>query len=383
YFHEQHQEDLAAHRSAYAYAYAKDKPLMLMPDGSEMTSAKLLRMEATPLASDEFDLHVKGPLGGAKYEGKNALMMYPEAYEEPAEDRKLLLKNEAAGAVGAAALVKSRAKAGSSSHMPPPPPRPRGPLPPTASLSAPAAIQPENTRFPPEHHFNEFLKETGSGIDRRTYEESHATSEYSYDSSSKKKGDYRYVDMTPSFKAGEADIGSPIMTYGEIGATPLATHRDDDGLGRGHLKTLMRKQPDLSDTYQLKGESSRERAGRELADKARPNSTPALFPGGSVAASANNTPSIFGARSVKGGRKKDSAVNLTPAAQSLLQRSVGRGGALVGNLPTPNASVRGGGSFGSALRQSYSVASTKSRKEKRRATDDVRTPAAYRQQKKK
>ena len=66
YFLHQHQTDLLAHRSAYAYAYS-DKPLLLLPDGSVATHQRLLKMEATPLASNDFDLHRKGPLGTTKY----------------------------------------------------------------------------------------------------------------------------------------------------------------------------------------------------------------------------------------------------------------------------------------------------------------------------
>eukprot|EP00520_Triparma_pacifica_P013939 CAMPEP_0118649534 /NCGR_PEP_ID=MMETSP0785-20121206/9756_1 /TAXON_ID=91992 /ORGANISM="Bolidomonas pacifica, Strain CCMP 1866" /LENGTH=194 /DNA_ID=CAMNT_0006541831 /DNA_START=124 /DNA_END=704 /DNA_ORIENTATION=- len=72
YFHKQHQEDLSDHRERYAYAYTEGKPLMLMPDGTKQTEERLALMEATPLASDEFDLKPKGMVETWKYRASNA-----------------------------------------------------------------------------------------------------------------------------------------------------------------------------------------------------------------------------------------------------------------------------------------------------------------------
>jgi len=48
-----------------------------MPDGTKQTKERLALMEATPLASDEFDLKPKGMVDTWKYRAKNALFGTP------------------------------------------------------------------------------------------------------------------------------------------------------------------------------------------------------------------------------------------------------------------------------------------------------------------
>jgi len=169
-----------------------------------------------------------------------------------------------------------------SNAMPPPPPRGGAQV----DLTAPQ-IQPHATRFPQSHHFNQYLlAHKDAAVSRESYERSHTASEYS-DGNRRREGKYGFVEMTPVIIAGTEECGSPIMTYGEIGATPIPVFRETTAKVQGHLRELM-QEDGVKDTYQIREEDGRERLGRSLAEKkagatpgrAMPRKEGALFPAG-------------------------------------------------------------------------------------------------------
>ena len=193
YFHHQHLKDLEAHRSAYSYAYKEGKPLLLMPDGKEQTSEMLARIEPAPLASDEFDLHPKGGLDAWKYRASNSLMMTPGGINKQREICGL--KKKGGGGVGGldeggggdrmplsiAEAKRRRDEREGGGTMPPPPP--------LADKKVPKKIESKNTRFSDSSLFAQFIA-ADKELDAN-YEKSHATSEYSGDSSRK---DGKYIN---------------------------------------------------------------------------------------------------------------------------------------------------------------------------------------------
>ncbi|GMH99514.1 hypothetical protein TrVE_jg3885 [Triparma verrucosa] len=298
YYRQQQIKDLEEHRRLYKYAYG-DKPLMLLPDGTEATKERLALMEATPLASDEFTRD-GGNVETWKWRSHNALMMQPELERE----------KDICGV-----LAIEDGDAGDSNDGSMPPPRRKAP----SKVDDPSApkIVPEATRFKPHELFNQFMAgHKGPGkdkIDFETYEKSHTESEYSSEGNATKKiNGYSFVPMTPTPSGPEFDI-------------------EDNSLRETVAKTLQDEA----------GRSMRKRRTSSVSSSSSGGSGKPMFPGGRRKKSRWD-----------GG---NAGVNLTPAAQSLLNRSVGGGGrsVLVGGLPTPNITPRARGSLGDSLRASY------------------------------
>ena len=135
----------------------------------------------------------------------------------------------------------------------------------------------------------------------------------------KKINGYSFVPMTPTPSGPEFDI-------------------EDNSLRETVAKTLQDEA----------GRSMRKRRTSSVSSSSSGGSGKPMFPGGRRKKSRWD-----------GG---NAGVNLTPAAQSLLNRSV-RGGVrsvLVGGLPTPNITPRARGSLGDSLRASYTPRSRES-----------------------
>ena len=292
-----------------------------MPDGTAQTKERLALMEATPLASDEFDLKPKGMVNTWKYRAKNALFGTPGGIDKNRDicglKPKGLLMLEGGGFEGEAGDFDSDRAA-----MPPP-------------ARTEPFIQPSATRFGESALLGQFLRDAkdrgGAGGSR--YEGSHTSSEY--DSGSELGGDKRKKINGYSFVSMEGN-GTP-KVYPTLESIPKEVGVPSFGIME---------------------ESRRDKTGRRLADDAKKKAVVARrkqSSGGSVASSSSR----WGR---KIGRTPDPTANLTPAALSLLSRTAGGKARLIGGLPNPNATPRDARSLGGSLRESYTPRSEGRRK---------------------
>ncbi|GMH71173.1 hypothetical protein TrRE_jg9946 [Triparma retinervis] len=317
YFHKQHQSDLDAHRERYAYAYAEGAPLLLMPDGTKQTKEKLALMEATPLASDEFDLKPKGMAETWKYRAKNALFGTPGSLD----------KNRDICGLKPKGLLMLEGGEGQGGENEDPYDPDRAAMPPPARTEP--FIQPSATRFGDSALLNQFLrdaKDRGGGGGSR-YEGSHTTSEY--DSGSEMGGDGRRKINGYSFVSMEGN-GTP-KVYPTLESIPKTVGVPSFGLME---------------------ESRRDKTGRRLADDVKKKAVARRKQSSSSSSSSRWGRKIASRTS---GRTPDPTANLTPAAMSLLSRTAGGKARLIGGLPNPNATPRDGGSLGGELRRSYNT----------------------------
>ena len=197
-------------------------------------------------------------------------------------------------------------------------------------------IQPENTRFP-NQHLSSLLKHSSSKVDKPSFSASDTDTDL--DSSplpfeevrkraklNKTNENETFVDMTPLIRPGDDEESSPIVTWGNIVATPLII-RDDGGESNSdvHEKRNSINIP----SFKIKQERERDRIARKAEENSMKRARMINQGGTSILSMNSKAASSKHKKSKSLLRKPSSSLrerssSLTPAAQSLFAKSLGK-----------------------------------------------------------
>ena len=173
-----------------------------------------------------------------------------------------------------------------------------------------------------------------------------------------------FVTMTPLIVPGRDD-DSPIVTWGDVASTPLAVRRgeESDDVPTQSFVPFIRN--DLE--FKFLCEDGREAVAKEVEEKLAKQAKRFKHIGALCKIGhETRTKTVQGSKQRSTSTMLDRTLSLTPAARALLVRSTQTMTRRIGAKSSMTIAARSGSAFGSALRNSYTPQSEKSRNESTR-----------------